>query len=47
MANFQPVEDDWNVYVKLLKIFVFFSANGLKNDSKVAVLITLMGLKAY
>ena len=45
MAEFQPDEDDWDVYVERLKMF--FTANGVKNNSKVAVLITLMGQKAY
>ena len=37
--------DGWSTYVKRLNLF--FLANEIKDDKKVAVLLTVLGTKAY
>ena len=43
--EFQPESDDWDMYIERLQMF--FIANGIKDNNKVPVLITVMGQKAY
>ena len=45
MDNFNPDMDDWSAYVERLE--PFFLANEIKDDKKVAVLVTVLGTKAY
>ena len=45
MDIFNPDVDDWSAYVKRLESF--FLTNELKDNKKVAVLITIIGTKAY
>ena len=45
MDIFNPDVDDWSAYVERLESF--FLANEIKDNKKVAVLITVIGTKAY
>ena len=43
--SYNPDTDDWSAYVERLDLF--FLANEIKDDKKVAVLLTVLGTKAY
>ena len=45
MDAYNPDTDDWSAYVERLDLF--FLANEIKDDKKVAVLLTVLGTKAY
>ena len=45
MDSFNPDTDDWSAYVERLESF--FLAHEIKDDKKVAVLLTVLGAKAY
>ena len=45
MDLFDPVIDNWPVYPERLE--QFFLANGIENEKKVAVLLTIIGTKPY
>ena len=45
MDSFNPNTDDWSAYVERLESF--FLANEIKGNKKVAVLLTVLGAKAY
>ena len=43
--TYNPDTDDWSAYVERLELF--FLANEIKDDKKVATLLTVLGTKAY
>ena len=45
MDTFNPDTDDWSAYVERLESF--FLANEIKDEKKAAVLVTVLGTKAY
>lgn len=45
ISEFNVTDDDWDIYVERVKLF--FIANAVKNDAKVAVFLTVMGNDAY
>ena len=45
MDAYNPDTDDWSAYIERLDLF--FLANEIKDDKKVAVLLTVLGTKAY
>jgi len=45
MDNFNPDVDDWSSYVERLESF--FLTKKVKDEKKVAVLLTVIGTKAY
>ena len=45
ISEFNIEEDDWEMYVERIKLY--FVANAVKNEAKVAVFLTVMGAKAY
>ena len=45
MDSFNPDTDDWSAYIERLDSF--FLANEIKDDKKVAVLLTVLRAKAY
>ena len=45
IAEFNPETDDWDVYVERIELYC--TANSVANDKKTAVLLTLVGNKAY
>ena len=42
---YKPDRDDWSAYIKRLDLF--FLANEIKDNKKVAVLLTVLGTKVY
>ena len=45
MGAYNPDTDDWSAYIERLDLF--FLANEINDDKKVAVLLTVLGMKAY
>ena len=45
MDTYNPDTDDWSAYVKRLNLF--FEANEIEDEKKVAVILTVLGTKAY
>ena len=45
MDKFNPDTDDWSAYVERLDSF--FLANEIKDEKKVALLVTVLGTKSY
>ena len=45
MDTYNPDADDWSAYVE--RPDLFFQANEIKDEKKVAVLLTVLGTKAY
>ena len=45
MEAYNPDMDDWSTYIERLNLF--FLANAIKDNKKVAVLLTVLGMKAY
>ena len=45
MDAYNPDADDWSAYIERLDLF--FLAVEIKDDKKVAVVLTVLGIKAY